>query len=552
MSIHVLPGQIAAAPVRAVLRPAPLRRFLARPVLNAPTLSQAGDSYWLAWLQAAMTLTLTMMIAAGFAAAIDEWTLASGTALALLTLTAATLSLGATTALIGLLASPMATVRPLPGWQPIGRTAVLLTMCGEEPSGPARMLSELAMDLERQGINHTTTLFVLSDTRDPDRIALEEETLAPLIDAGQIVYRRRTENTGRKPGNISDWLHSHGNRFDYMMTLDADSRMGASRIATMVERMERSPQTGLLQAGMRLVPAKSRFGKLQRLSARLMGPTFLTGFALWTGDAGNYWGHNALIRVKAFREAGHLPKLSGSAPFGGDILSHDFVEAALMRRAGWKIEIDAETRASAEDGPQTLAEFHKRDRRWCQGNLQHSRIIGMAGLHPISRMHMAVGIMGYAAGPIWLALVILLSAGLVPAASIWPLLAVVTLLLMPKVCGLLRNLGSTNSPRARKIMLRAATAELVMSSLLAPIVMIRHVLAVGSVLTGHDCGWKSTTGRRVNLPSGMLEAAGGIALVALVAVVNPDALLFMLPVAAPLLAAPILVPYLDRQHDVHI
>ncbi|MGY9049548.1 MAG: glucans biosynthesis glucosyltransferase MdoH [Rhodobacterales bacterium] len=427
---------------------------------------------------------------------------------------------------------------------------MLLTMCGETPAGPTRMLSELATDLQRKGIHHSTTPFVLSDTRDADKIRIEEETFAPLINAGRIQYRRRTENTGRKPGNIADWLRSHGDCFDYMMTLDADSRMGASRIANMVARMERSPQTGLLQAGMRLIPAKSRFGKLQRLSSRLMGPTFLKGFALWTGDAGNYWGHNALIRIKAFREAGHLPKLSGQAPFGGDILSHDFVEAALMRRAGWKIEIDADTHASAEDGPQTLNEFHKRDRRWCQGNLQHSRLITAPRLHPISRLHMAVGIMGYVAGPIWLALVVLLSAGAVPIATFWPMLAVATLLLMPKLCGLLRNLRATRSPRARKIMLRAAGAELMMSSLIAPIVMIRDVLAVSSVVTGHDCGWKNPVAQQLSRPSGMLEALAGAALVALVAAMNPVALPFVLPVAGPLLAAPLLVPYLDYQKDI--
>ena len=501
----------------------------------------------LAWLQAALTLTLTAIVATCFAAAIEDWTVVNGFAFALITLTTATLALGATTALIGLMAPETAPLRPLPGRRNTGRTAVLLTLCGEDPSGPSRMLAELAAGLRRQGIDRTTTLFVLSDTRDAAKILLEEATLAPLVDAGLIVYRRRLENTGRKPGNIADWVAAHGARYDYMMTLDADSRMSAARIAGMVARMDRSPRTGLVQAGMRLVPAQSRFGKLQRLSARMMGPTFLRGFALWTGDAGNYWGHNALIRVKAFREAADLPVLSGPAPFGGHILSHDFVEAAMMRRAGWKIEIDADTRGSAEDGPQTLAEFHKRDRRWCQGNLQHGRLIGSRGFHPISRLHMAVGIMGYMAGPIWLALVIMLAAGAVPATTVWPLLAVALLLLMPKLCGLCRNLKAAHSRRARRILLRAGLAELVMSSLLAPIVMMRHVLAVGSVLTGHDCGWKGPVAGSVTLPSGAAEAFAGSMLVALVAALNPAAILFVLPVAAPLLAAPVLIPYLDTQ-----
>ncbi|ETX27935.1 hypothetical protein RISW2_10725 [Roseivivax isoporae LMG 25204] len=493
---------------------------------------------------AALTFTLTALVAAGFAAVVTAWTFWSVLALALVTLTSAALSLGAATAVTGLVFPAREIARPRPGWQPRSRTAILLTLCGEDPRGPARTLMDLSRDLERAGMAAHTDIFVLSDTR-PDKAEAEETALAPLIGMGRITYRRRVDNTGRKPGNIGDWLDRWGSEFDYMLVLDSDSRMGAERIRGMVHRMERSPATGLLQAGMRLLPPETRFGHLQRNAQRLMGPTFLTGFSAWTGDAGNYWGHNALIRVRAFRDAVPLPRLSGPAPLGGDVLSHDFVEAAWMRRAGWRIEIDADTRASAEDGPQTLSEYHKRDRRWCQGNLQHARLIATPGLHPISRLHMAVGIMGYVAAPLWLATLLLLASGAVTMQAGWMLLAVATLLLTPKICGIARLMRQTRGLHARAIVLRAGLIETVLSSLLAPIVMVHHVVSVGEVLLGRDCGWKGPSRHGMTLPAGAFEAAAGAAILAAVAVMNPAALVWVLPVALPLVLAPAIIRFME-------
>jgi membrane glycosyltransferase len=213
----------------------------------------------------------------------------------------------------------------------------------------------------------------------------------PLSDAGVLTYRRRCENIGRKPGNIADWLARWGDDHDYMLVLDADSRMSTDRIRRLIARMEARPRLGLLQAAIALTPGRTRFGRHQRMAAKLLGPTFVRGFAAWTGRSSNYWGHNAIIRVEAFRVAANLPILSGRPPFGGSVLSHDFVEAAWMRRAGWHVELDVAQGGSAEGAPQTLEEFHKRDRRWCQGNLQHMRLLAEPALHPISRWHMLSG-----------------------------------------------------------------------------------------------------------------------------------------------------------------
>ncbi|SFD68393.1 glucans biosynthesis glucosyltransferase MdoH [Roseivivax sediminis] len=492
----------------------------------------------------ALTAVLTAAVMAGYVLTIGAWGFWSVLAMALITLTTTTLALGASTAVVGLIFPAPPAPKPMPDWQPATQTAILLTLCGEEPRGPAKMLAELADDLAQRGLDRHTRIFVISDTRD-DKAEREATALAPLIGAGRITYRRREENVGRKPGNIGDWLHRWGPDFDFMLVLDADSRMSARRIRHLIHRMERSPSTGLLQSGMRLLPAETRFGQLQRSAQRIMGPTFLEGFSAWTGDAGNYWGHNALIRVRAFRDAVPLPKLPGAAPFGGDVLSHDFVEAAWMRRAGWRIEIDADTRASAEDGPQTLSEYHKRDRRWCQGNLQHLRLITAPGLHPLSRLHMAVGVMGFLSAPLWLATLLLLATGAVPLATGWMLLAVATLLITPKICGVSRIIRQAKGLRAKGVVLRAALLETVLSSILAPIVMVHHVIDVAAVVSGRDCGWKKSGGTGISLPTGGVEALAGAAILAIVATVNPAAMAWVLPVALPLIFAPLFIRFME-------
>jgi membrane glycosyltransferase len=332
-----------------------------------------------------------------------------------------------------------------------------------------------------------------------------------------------------------------------MLVLDADSRMSARRITALVHRMETRPHIGLIQTGVRLAGAASRFGRLQQLATRLYGPAFAAGIAGWSGSEGNYWGHNALIRVRAFAAAAGLPKLGGRPPFGGDILSHDFVEAAWLRRAGWAVEIDPDNRGSAEGMPETIAAFHKRDRRWCQGNLQHLRVVLARGLHPVSRLHLVCGIGSYLAAPLWLALVVTATLAGDAGSVLVPGLAAVALILAQKLAGVLVWAGQR--PQARGRLLRMALGELAVSSLLAPSVMVRQSLAVAAVLAGCDCGWKPSAQRARrsgDLP--WLEPVVGLALAAAVLPGAGDAwqLALVLPIALPLLATPPLVRWLDR------
>ena len=420
------------------------------------------------WLAAHLALTLVAAAAStvAMAAAVVLWTPASWAALLLVALGAIWIAGGAATAVLGLL-QPRADPAAIPeDWRPVGRTAILVTLCGEETGPIASHLAALRRGIDTLGLQGAADLFVLSDTRDPARIAEEEAALAPLAAAGTIAYRRRAENTGRKPGNIAEWLATRADSYAYMLVLDADSRMSAGRVRAMIHRMETQPHLGLLQAGMAMLPGRSRFGRHQRVASRLLSHNFGRGLAAWSGEAGNYWGHNAIIRVTAFRRAAQLPVLSGRAPFGGPPLSHDFIEAAWIRRAGWAVALEPETRGSAEDGPQTLAEFHRRDRRWCQGNLQHIRLIAEPGLDPVSRLHLASGIASYLAAPVWLTLLVLVASGAVRVEGALPLVTVAAMLLMPKLCALVHWLMRARTAARRRLVLRASLGELALSTLM--------------------------------------------------------------------------------------
>lgn len=503
----------------------------------------------------AVYLGLTALIAgaivAAIASAISDWTALAGVAIMLMALSATWIAGGAATALVGMTqpAGPRAGLPgsdELDGWLPRGNTAILITLCNEPPMPLARYLFDLQRGLGRIGLGAKTQIFVLSDTSGATRIAAEEAALAPLLASGGLSYRRRAENTGRKPGNIADWLAVSGDRYDFMVVLDTDSRMSAGRFRTLMHRIEGRPRTGLLQAGMRLVPGTTKFSRHQRVSSRLLSPNFGRGLAAWAGASGNYWGHNAIMRISAFDAAVTLPCLSGSAPLGGPPLSHDFIEAAWIRRAGWDVELDPDPTGSAEDGPQTLAEFHSRDRRWCQGNLQHLRLLAEPGLNPVSRLHLASGIISYLAAPIWLILVVLIATGRVSIAGIVPALLVVAVLLVPKLCALAGWLKRAQTKARRRVILRASASELGLSTLLAPMVMVQQTGAVLSVLMGRDCGWKSSQTQRWEVPRGLPEVLVGLSVIALAIGVGPaTAAWWLLPIALPLVAAPVLIRALD-------
>ena len=139
---------------------------------------------------------------------------------------------------------------------------------------------------------------------------------------------------------------------------------------------------------------------MRQFATHAYSSIFITGLNFWQGGAANYWGHNAIIRIEPFVEHCRLPKLPGKEPLGGSILSHDFVEAAFMRRAGWKVYLASELRGSYEEVPPSLISYAARDRRWCQGNMQHARLLFTPGLHPVNRLHLVPGNHGLFGGAV--------------------------------------------------------------------------------------------------------------------------------------------------------
>jgi membrane glycosyltransferase len=533
-----------------------LALFSAHRSLPTASTSAAQETPWQSLVRPralffAVTTALALAITAAFAGAVTHWSVFAWAALPLVLMNALWISGGAATALLGtarLFSRTGPEIAAPADRLPTGRTALLITLCGEDPEPPARYLGALARELDQNGLRSLVRLFVLSDTSDQQAIGHEEKALRQLVDSGLITYRRRSHNTDKKPGNIAEWLAVHGDAFDHMMVLDADSRMTVSRIVRMIGQIESRPGTGLVQAGIALVPGSTGFGRHQRTSSRLMARTFGQGFAAWTGRTGNYWGHNAIMRVAAFRSAAQLPKLPGKAPLGGAVLSHDFVEAAWMRRAGWAIELDPGLDGSAEDAPQTLHDFFKRDRRWCQGNLQHLLLLFEAGLHPVSRLHLASGIAGYLAAPIWLTLVALVASGAVPVAGALPFAIAAVALLIPKFCALVTAFWRARTPWRRGIVARAWTGELLLSALIAPLIMLRQAASVGAVLLGRDCGWKqpAAASKRWRAPLGTVEALIGAALLALSLAGGPAGTAWLAPLIVPMLAAPWIMARLNR------
>ena len=402
------------------------------------------------------------------------------------------------------------------------RTALVMPIYNENPQRTATALQAMGEALIGIGADRGFEIVVLSDSTDADAWIRETLCVGRLHDAlaGRVPvwYRRRSQNVARKSGNGEDFVKHWGGRYDFMIVLDADSLIDARTLLRLVQAVQQDPDVGILQTAPQLIGAKTLFGRLQQFAACVYGPVIVRGLAAWSGDAGNYWGHNAIIRIAAFAECCGLPQLRGRKPFGGHVLSHDFVEAALMRRAGWKVCMTTELGCSWEESPPSLIDIAVRDRRWAQGNLQHSKIIGAAGLAATSRLHLGIGIMSYLSSPLWL---VLLGLGFALALQAhflrpeyfsqdfqlfptWPrfdtelMMALfwfsMFVLLIPKMLGLLRALLSK---RIRACgggavgICASFTLEVVLSALYAPILMLIQSRYVFEILMGRDSGWKA-------------------------------------------------------------
>jgi len=457
---------------------------------------------------------------------------------------------------------------PLPGLD--RRTAVLMPVYNEAPRPVFARLQAICESVDATGAGAAFDVFVLSDTTDPairaSEYALYRRLKWRLGAPQRIFYRHRPENVARKAGNIADWVRRFGGAYAHMVVLDADSLMEGETLVRLAAAMERAPDIGLIQTAPAIVNRHTLFARAEQFASRLYGPMLARGVAWWSGSEGNYWGHNAIIRVAAFAAHGGLPQLRGRKPFGGHIMSHDFVEAALLRRAGWRVHMASGLGGSYEESPPTLAALLARDRRWCQGNLQHVPIIGARGLHWISRFHLLRGVSAYLVAPLWLSL--LISAVILPLRPEWGRQAGMLLhpagahafdvaavgvvfgvglafLLAPKILACLEMLRTGDGARFGGAGLAAMNVaiESLLSMLVAPLIMLSHTCTLAAVVAGRDSGWvaqaREETGvtLRQTLRLHAADTALGLTLTVTALMSSMRPLLWMTPVIAGLALA---------------
>jgi membrane glycosyltransferase len=384
-------------------------------------------------------------------------------------------------------------------------TAIIMPVFNEDVSRIFEGLRATYESLQLTGHGKSFDFFILSDSDNTSQW-IEEETawieLCRQLNAfGRIFYRKRRKPINRKSGNVSDFCRRWGKRYRYMLVLDADSLMSGNLMTSMTRIMEKNPGIGILQTFPKQVGATTLLGRLMQFAQALYGAPFMAGLEYWQGNEANFWGHNAIIRLLPFIENCALPALPGKEPFGGHILSHDFVEAALMRKAGYSVRLLNSPKGSYEEGPPSLVDMLKRDRRWCQGNMQHFWLLFARGFHPMSRINFLHGILSYASSLFWFIFLILttylawhpnnnsLQANLAQRIL---LMMTVVLIFLPKAVIIMDELitGRLFDPLKMRVMTAvSAVIETVIFSLLAPILMIFHAKFVVYTVLGKGVKW---------------------------------------------------------------
>jgi membrane glycosyltransferase len=456
------------------------------------------------------------------------------------------------------------------------RTAIVLPIHNEDAIEVFARVQAMRESLESAQVAHVE-FYVLSDSTEFQCWLAEEiewDRLRRIRDTLPIYYRHRINNHAKKSGNIRDFCENWGALYDYMIVLDADSLVTGSTVTEMIRRMDENPRAALIQAPTALVGRQSLFARIQQFASSIYGPLFWEGLARLQGPDGNYWGHNAIIRIEPFMQNCGLPKLKGNGSLGGEILSHDFVEAALLRRAGWEVYMAPELGGSYEEPPPSLLHHVRRDRRWCQGNLQHIKLIFARGFKTPSRLHLAMGVMSYLSAPIWLCMIIAAvfethaEGEFVPVRfeGKYPVLGVpnahpmellllalmaAVLLFGPKILALVAITREKDLLKAHGGFGNVAHSifwESIFSMLLAPVIMLSHAIYVAAIFLGSKARWAA----QQRGDGGLSQAAvmrtfaphtvAGLGAAALAWRYIPDSSLWLVPLLAGLaLAVPLVL-----------
>lgn len=461
---------------------------------------------------------------------------------------------------------------------PQARTAVIMPICNEDVATVFAGLRATCESLAGTGHGKQFDVFVLSDTGKPEvataeRAAWEDLRAALAADPAtadvQVYYRLRTRRTHRKAGNVADFCRRWGKDYTYMVVLDADSVMSGDCLVSLVKLMQAHPTAGIIQTATQAIGHVTLHARAQQFASRVTGRLFTLGMQYWQLGESHYWGHNAIIRVEPFMKHCGLASIPGTGGMAGSIMSHDFVEAALMRRAGWHVWLVSDLTGSYEQQPPDLLSELQRDRRWCQGNLQNSRLVAEPGIHRVHRAMFLIGAMSYLSAPLWLAFLTFGTALWVSGAHVLPewhavpaelrglWLWTLCMLFMPRVLGIAAVFlrGEQKSFGGAPALLRSAAAETVLALVQAPVRMLGHSLFVAVALTGLKLEWKSPPREAAGVTwrdaaARLAPMTAGIGLLALgVAAVEPGALVWLAPVALPLLLA---VPLTVLTSDVGV
>jgi membrane glycosyltransferase len=457
---------------------------------------------------------------------------------------------------------PVAAIFPAAGRvrddEPItAATAVLICIRNETPARVMRNLAPLMTGLVGAGTGERFHVYILSDTGDPELAAVEEARLAAFAaewrDRLAVTYRRRTANTGFKAGNIRDFCDCWGAEHDFALTLDADSFMTADAVLRLVRIMQSDAKLGIVQSLVVGLPSTSAFSRLFQFGMRLGMRSYTIGSAWWQADCGPYWGHNAIVRLAPFIAHCELPELPSGGILGGQILSHDQIEAVLMRRAGYEVRVLPVEHQSWEENPATLLEFISRDLRWCRGNMQYLHLLRLPGITAVSRYQLVFAILMFLGSPAWIALLVLgtLAAAATPVpadfiradAGIALFVATMIMWLSPKLATFIDVLTREKerwSFGGTARFLASAAVETVFSLLLAPIMWFGHTLFLARLPFSRTVGWAAQVRDDHVVPLGLAcRALGphtlvGAGTILVLALTHPAAIPYALPLAAGL------------------
>ncbi len=467
-------------------------------------------------------------------------------------------------------ADPVSVVNPaargVRGDEPItASTAITIFVRNEPPERVVRNLDAMMVEIATAGVGDRFHLYVLSDTSHRNVAAQEEKDFSSLEQKWRgriaVTYRRRTENTAFKAGNFWDFCQRWGGRHEFAVTLDTDSFMTAAAILRMVRIMQNEPRLGILQGLVVGLPSTSAFARVFQFGMRLGMRSWTVGSAWWQGDCGPYWGHNAAIRIAQFKAHCHIPKLPEGGVLGGYVLSHDQIEAALMRRAGYDVRVLPEEDLGWEENPPTLIEYLRRDQRWTQGTLQYGHFLFQPGMQIVSRFQLAFAMLMFLGSPAWIGMLVVCTLAVAfaptPADFIDPatgsalMVIILVMWFAPKIATVLDVLTRSELRRAFGGTLRflaSVVSETIFFILLSPIMWFSHTLFLAGLPFGKTVGWIGQVRDDHTVPWSAAwrqfwpHTLLGAGCVALLAFTHPSAIPYALLIAGgPLLAVPLAV-----------